>query len=159
VYTRFRHYALALYGARNTANPVLRAGLHALLGLPRDTLCATHLAQEIYAEDDTEPTPAFVAYLDEAELSSTLEEVRTTNNPQQAQDTGPPKEESVVPEQLQSQLAGWANYSYCAAHSRSFWGLLLYLVFNPGRGAHPVGAGGFQARRTCPLHGNKGPGS
>lgn len=74
--------ALALYGARNTASPVLRAGLHALdarfaalLGLPRDALRAIHLAQEIFTEEGTDPDPAFVSYLDEAELSSTLGEV------------------------------------------------------------------------------------
>lgn len=27
-----------------------------------------------------------------------------------------------------SQLAGWANYGYCASHSRFYWGLKLYLV-------------------------------
>jgi hypothetical protein len=27
-----------------------------------------------------------------------------------------------------SDLAGWANYGYCAAHSRWYWGLKLYLV-------------------------------
>jgi hypothetical protein len=27
-----------------------------------------------------------------------------------------------------SQLAGWANYGYCASHSRYFWGLKLYLL-------------------------------
>ncbi|MEU6245694.1 transcriptional regulator [Streptomyces sp. NPDC047024] len=74
--------ALALYGARNTASPVLRAGLHALdarfaalLGRPRDALRAVHLAQEIFTEDSPHPAPAFVSYLDEAELSSTLGEV------------------------------------------------------------------------------------
>jgi len=27
-----------------------------------------------------------------------------------------------------SDLAGWANYGYCASHSRYYWGLKLYLV-------------------------------
>jgi hypothetical protein len=27
-----------------------------------------------------------------------------------------------------SELAGWANYGYCAAHSRWYWGLMLYLL-------------------------------
>jgi hypothetical protein len=27
-----------------------------------------------------------------------------------------------------SRLAGWANYGYCAAHSRWYWGLKLYLL-------------------------------
>src|SRR2546428_13390076 len=30
-----------------------------------------------------------------------------------------------------SALAGWANYGYCASHSRFFWGLRLYLVCTP----------------------------
>ena len=30
-----------------------------------------------------------------------------------------------------SELAGWADYGYCAAHSRWYWGLKLYLVTTP----------------------------
>jgi hypothetical protein len=30
-----------------------------------------------------------------------------------------------------SEIAGWANYGYCASHSRFFWGLRLYLVCTP----------------------------
>jgi hypothetical protein len=30
-----------------------------------------------------------------------------------------------------SNLAGWAEYGYCASHSRFFWGLRLYLVCTP----------------------------
>src|SRR6267378_7394436 len=30
-----------------------------------------------------------------------------------------------------SDLAGWANYGYCASHSRWFWGLRLHLVCTP----------------------------
>ena len=30
-----------------------------------------------------------------------------------------------------SDLAGWANYGYCAAHSRWYWGLKLYLLATP----------------------------
>jgi hypothetical protein len=30
-----------------------------------------------------------------------------------------------------SELAGWANYGYCAAHSRWYWGLKLYLLTTP----------------------------
>jgi hypothetical protein len=30
-----------------------------------------------------------------------------------------------------SQMAGWANYGYCASHSRWFWGLRLYLIRTP----------------------------
>ena len=28
-------------------------------------------------------------------------------------------------------MAGWANYGYCASHSRWFWGLRLYLITTP----------------------------
>lgn len=31
-----------------------------------------------------------------------------------------------------SELAGWAEYGYCASHSRFFWGLRLHLVCTPG---------------------------
>jgi hypothetical protein len=30
-----------------------------------------------------------------------------------------------------SNMAGWANYGYCASHSRWFWGLRLYLIATP----------------------------
>ena len=30
-----------------------------------------------------------------------------------------------------SDLAGWAGYSYCASHSRFFWGLRLHLIGSP----------------------------
>ena len=30
-----------------------------------------------------------------------------------------------------SSMAGWANYGYCASHSRWFWGLRLYLITTP----------------------------
>ena len=30
-----------------------------------------------------------------------------------------------------SAMAGWANYGYCASHSRWFWGLRLYLICTP----------------------------
>lgn len=35
------------------------------------------------------------------------------------------------PSVKRSELAGWASYGYCAAHSRFFWGLRLYLVCTP----------------------------
>ncbi|WP_018683199.1 IS982 family transposase [Actinokineospora enzanensis] len=31
-----------------------------------------------------------------------------------------------------SDLAGWAQYGYCASHTRFFWGLRLHLVCTPG---------------------------
>jgi Transposase DDE domain len=36
-----------------------------------------------------------------------------------------------VPAVKRSDMAGWANYGYCASHSRWFWGLRLYLVCTP----------------------------
>ena len=30
-----------------------------------------------------------------------------------------------------SDMAGWANYGYCASHSRFFWGLRLHLITTP----------------------------
>jgi Transposase DDE domain len=36
-----------------------------------------------------------------------------------------------VPTVRRSDLAGWANYGYCASHSRWFWGLRLYLICTP----------------------------
>jgi len=36
-----------------------------------------------------------------------------------------------VPTVNRSQMAGWANYGYCASHSRWFWGLRLYLICTP----------------------------
>jgi Transposase DDE domain len=35
------------------------------------------------------------------------------------------------PTAQRSNVAGWANYGYCASHSRWFWGLRLYLVCTP----------------------------
>jgi hypothetical protein len=35
------------------------------------------------------------------------------------------------PTTRRSELAGWANYGYCASHSRFFWGLRLYLLCTP----------------------------
>ncbi|MGH3163857.1 MAG: IS982 family transposase [Streptosporangiaceae bacterium] len=35
------------------------------------------------------------------------------------------------PTAKRSEVAGWANYGYCASHSRWFWGLRLYLVCTP----------------------------
>jgi hypothetical protein len=35
------------------------------------------------------------------------------------------------PTARRSNMAGWANYGYCASHSRWFWGLRLYLICTP----------------------------
>lgn len=74
--------ALALYGARNTASPVLRAGLHALdarfaalLNDEHESLRAVHHAREIFADGSSQDTPAYASYLDYPELASTLGEV------------------------------------------------------------------------------------
>jgi hypothetical protein len=48
-----------------------------------------------------------------------------------------------------SQLAGWAGYSYCASHSRWFWGLRLHLICTPRRPAGHLGPGQPEARRTA----------
>jgi hypothetical protein len=34
----------------------------------------------------------------------------------------------LAPDATRSELAGWAQYGYCASHSRWFWGLRLHLV-------------------------------
>lgn len=51
-----------------------------------------------------------------------------------------------------SDLAGWAEYGYCASHSRFFWGLRLHLVCTPS--GLPVAfalAGAKQDERTTAL--------
>jgi hypothetical protein len=75
--------ALALYGARRQVHPVQRAGLHALAarfaalqGDAEESLREIRLAQEIYASGSGDPLPAYASYLDQAELWSTLGEVR-----------------------------------------------------------------------------------
>ncbi|MEU1377953.1 transcriptional regulator [Streptomyces triculaminicus] len=90
--------ALALYGTRNHAHPVLRAGLYALAArfaaLRNDATEArrnVRHAQEIFHEETPDELPAYVAYLDNAELCSTLGEVllflaRTSGNPHHATD-------------------------------------------------------------------------
>ncbi|MFF1733721.1 transcriptional regulator [Streptomyces sp. NPDC058247] len=88
--------ALALYGTRNSAHPVLRAGLHslaarfaALQGDSSEALRNVRHAQEIFGEETPDELPPYVAYLDHAELSSTLGEVllflaRTSGRPHHA---------------------------------------------------------------------------
>ncbi|WDN56029.1 hypothetical protein [Streptomyces clavuligerus] len=88
--------ALALYGTRASAHPVLRAGLHslaarfaALQGNAPEALRNIRDAQEIFHQDTPDPLPPYTAYLDHAELSSTLGEVllflaRTSGQPAHA---------------------------------------------------------------------------
>ena len=45
-----------------------------------------------------------------------------------------------------STLAGWAEYGYCASHSRYFWGLRLHLICTPAGLPLPLGAGPSQTR-------------
>ncbi|MGH3701271.1 MAG: hypothetical protein ACRDQY_17770 [Pseudonocardiaceae bacterium] len=88
--------ALALYGSRRSAHPVLRAGLHALAarfaalqGDTGDALRNMRHAQEIFTDAAPDDLPAYVAYLDHSELASTLGEVmlflaRTSGQPRHA---------------------------------------------------------------------------
>ncbi|MCO8308824.1 transcriptional regulator [Streptomyces sp. RKCA744] len=88
--------ALALYGTRNSAHPVLRAGLYSLAARfaamrnqSREALRNVRHAQEIFHEETSDELPAYVTYLNHAELSSTLGEVllflaRTSNHLQHA---------------------------------------------------------------------------
>lgn len=49
-----------------------------------------------------------------------------------------------------SDLAGWAEYGYCASHTRYFWGLRLHGLHS-ARAAGGLGAGRGENRRTrCP---------
>lgn len=85
--------ALALYGTRREVHPAQRAGLHALAarfaalqGDAGEALREIGLAKDIYPGDGGDPLPACIAYLDQAELQSTLGEVllflaRTTGSP------------------------------------------------------------------------------
>ncbi|MGW7006142.1 transcriptional regulator [Streptomyces sp. NPDC054933] len=88
--------ALALYGTRNSAHPILRAGLHALAarfaalqGDIGEALRNVRHSQEIFGEETLDELPAYVAYLDYSELASTLGEVmlflaRTSGRPHYA---------------------------------------------------------------------------
>ena len=52
------------------------------------------------------------------------------------------------PTVMRSDLAGWAEYGYCASHSRFFRGLRLHLVRTVHAPARGPGPGGRQGRRT-----------
>ena len=45
-----------------------------------------------------------------------------------------------------SDLAGWAEYGYCASHSRYFWGLRLHLVVHPAGPARRLRPGRRESR-------------
>jgi hypothetical protein len=47
-----------------------------------------------------------------------------------------------------SDVAGWANYGYCAAHSRWYWGMKLCLITTPDGGTDRLVPGRSQARGT-----------
>jgi hypothetical protein len=55
-----------------------------------------------------------------------------------------------------SELAGWAQYGYCASHSRWFWGLRLHLVCTlhglPVAFALTGGQGGRPGRAAVSVH-------
>ena len=56
-----------------------------------------------------------------------------------------------------SELVGWARYGYCAAHSRFFWGLRLYLLTSADGGvvmtAKPAEDGDGVVLRVQNVHG------
>ena len=62
---------------------------------------------------------------------------------------------------LRSDLAGWAEYGYCASHSRYFWGLRLHLLCTPARPARRLRPDRRQGRRAPSAAGPAGhrPGS
>jgi hypothetical protein len=47
-----------------------------------------------------------------------------------------------------SDLSGWAEYGYCASHSRYFWGLRLHLLGHPAGSAGRLRADRSQGRRA-----------
>ena len=55
-----------------------------------------------------------------------------------------------------SDLAGWAEYGYCASHSRYFWGLRLHLVATLGGLPSRLRAHRRQSRRTPDPAGHPG---
>jgi hypothetical protein len=55
-----------------------------------------------------------------------------------------------------SALAGWAQYGYCASHSRYFWGLRLHLVCTLPGPAGRLRAGRRQGRRAPGAAGHPG---
>ena len=59
--------------------------------------------------------------------------------------------------QQRSDLGGWAEYGYCASHSRYFWGLRLHLVATPSGPADSLRAGAGQSGRTRHRHRNDRP--
>jgi len=50
-----------------------------------------------------------------------------------------------------SDLAGWAQYGYCASHSRYFWGLRLHVIATPSGlpVAHALTGAKADERTTC----------
>jgi hypothetical protein len=45
-----------------------------------------------------------------------------------------------------SELAGWAEYGYCASHSRYFWGLRLHMLATLHAPAHGLRTDRSQGR-------------
>lgn len=50
-----------------------------------------------------------------------------------------------------SELAGWAQYGYCAGHSRYFWGLAAAPGVHPGRTTVAVPLTGAKADEREPM--------
>ena len=59
--------------------------------------------------------------------------------------------------QQRSDLGGWAEYGYCASHSRYFWGLRFHLVATPSGLPVAFVAGTGQSGRTRHRHRNDRP--
>ena len=66
----------------------------------------------------------------------------------------PPRSSAPAPARpsKRSDLAGWAEYGYCASHSRFFWGLRLHLVCTLHGLPDRLGADRRQSRRTRRPH-------
>lgn len=54
--------------------------------------------------------------------------------------------------QKRSDLAGWAEYGYCASHSRFFWGLRLHLVTTVHGAPARLGVDRGEGRRASGTH-------
>ena len=59
--------------------------------------------------------------------------------------------------QQRSDPGGWAEYGYCASHSRYFWGLRFHLVATPSGPADSLRAGAGQSGQTRHRHRNDRP--
>jgi hypothetical protein len=60
------------------------------------------------------------------------------------------------PTAKRSDMAGWANYRYCASHSRYFWGAAAVPGLHASRDAGPAGARRPEDRRAGGAHRDAG---